>query len=115
MIAFKNDNGKPALGARVGDELVDLTAMGLPSTLDQLLRQGAAGMDAAKAALARATQRRPLAGLAYLPPVLSPAKAFAIGLNYVDHATESNFEAPKFPVIFHRNSGARSLTVSGTR
>lgn len=102
LIAFKNDAGQPALGARVGDELVDLTAMGLPSSLDELLRQGDAGMRAVKDALVRATKRRPLAGLGYLPPVLNPAKAFAIGLNYVDHATESEFAPPKFPVIFHR-------------
>lgn len=104
LIAFKTANGQPALGARVGDELINLTAMGFPVSLDQLLRQGDEGMKAAKAAIAgaAAAQRRPLAGITYLPPVLNPAKAFAIGLNYVDHATESKFEAPKYPVIFHR-------------
>jgi acylpyruvate hydrolase len=102
LIAFKNDAGQPALGARIGDELVNLTALGLPSTLDELLRQGPSGMNAAKSALANATKRQPLAGITYLPPVLNPAKAFAIGLNYVEHAAESNFEPPKFPVIFHR-------------
>ena len=104
LIAFKTAAGEPALGARVGDELVNLTAMGFPPSLDQLLRQGDEAMKAARAAIARATaaQRRPLAGITYLPPVLNPAKAFAIGLNYVDHATESKFEAPRHPVIFHR-------------
>lgn len=102
LIAFMNDDSTPALGARLGDELVELTSAGLPSTLDELLRQGDAGMATARAALARASKRRPLIGLKYLPPVLRPSKAFAIGLNYVDHATESNFEAPKYPVIFHR-------------
>ena len=102
FIAFKNNSGKAALGARVGDELVDLTALGLPATLDELLRQGDAGMAAAKKALAGAKQRLPLAGLKYLPPLANPSKAFAIGLNYIDHATESKFEAPKHPVIFQR-------------
>ncbi len=102
LIAFKNDAGQPALGARIGDELVNLTALGLPSTLDELLRQGDSGMNAAKSTLASATKRQPLAGITYLPPLQNPAKAFAIGLNYAEHAAESNFEAPKFPVIFHR-------------
>ena len=102
FIAFKNNSGKAALGARVGDELVDLTALGLPATLDELLRQGDAGMAAAKKALAGAKQRLPLAGLKYLPPLANPSKAFAIGLNYIDHAMESKFEAPKHPVIFQR-------------
>ena len=102
FIAFKNNSGKAALGARVGDALVDLTALGLPATLDELLRQGDAGMAAAKKALAGAKQRLPLAGLKYLPPLANPSKAFAIGLNYIDHAMESKFEAPKHPVIFQR-------------
>lgn len=102
FIAFANDKGQPALGARIGQELIDLTALGLPDSLDALLRQGEAGMEAARAAVARAPTRRSIAGLKYLPPVRHPAKAFAIGLNYTDHAAESNFEPPKFPVVFQR-------------
>jgi 2-keto-4-pentenoate hydratase/2-oxohepta-3-ene-1,7-dioic acid hydratase in catechol pathway len=34
------------------------------------------------------------------PPVVAPRQVFAIGLNYVDHATESGFAAPKAPVVF---------------
>jgi acylpyruvate hydrolase len=102
FIAFQNHAGQAALGARIEDDLVDLTALGLPATLDELLRQGEAGMAAAKKALAVAKQRLPLAGLKYLPPLANPSKAFAIGLNYIDHATESKFDAPKHPVIFQR-------------
>lgn len=104
LIAFQNDRGQPALGARVDNGLIDLTAMGLPASLDEWLRQGEAGLSAAKQAIARADSvpRLSLEGITYLPPVLNPGKAFAIGLNYIDHATESKFEPPKFPVIFHR-------------
>lgn len=102
FISFLDDNGQAALGTRQGQELVNLTALGLPATLDELLRQGEAGMAAVREAAARATLRRPLAGLRYLPPVQNPAKAFAIGLNYLDHAAESNFAAPKHPVVFQR-------------
>ena len=102
FIAFANDQGQPALGARIGQELIDLTALGLPDSLDALLRQGQAGMEAARAAVARAPTRRSIAGLEYLPPLHKPSKAFAIGLNYTDHAAESNFEPPKFPVVFQR-------------
>ncbi len=102
LIAFVAENGKPALGARIGEEVVDLTALGLPPTLDELLRQGESGLRAAAEVCAGATACRPLAGLRLLPPVLNPAKAFAIGLNYLDHATESKFDPPKYPVIFQR-------------
>lgn len=102
FIAFKNDQGQPALGVRMGQELVDISALGFPATLDELLRLGDAAIQAAGDAVARARSRRSLEGLEYLPPVLNPAKAFAIGLNYNDHAAESNFEPPKYPVVFQR-------------
>lgn len=104
LIAFQAANGQPALGARVGNQLIDLTALGLPASLDALLRQGEDGLAAARAAIAAAgpAQHQPLAGIRCLPPLLNPAKAFAIGLNYVDHAAESQFDPPKYPVIFHR-------------
>ena len=103
FISFVSANGSPALGARVGDELVDLTAAGLPATLDELLRAGPSGMEAAATAVKKATARLPLKGLKYLPPVANPAKAIAVGLNYADHAAESPYkEPPKYPVMFNR-------------
>ena len=102
FIAFANQQGQPALGARLGDEVVDLSALGLPSTLDELLQQSDSGMGHARQAVARSTQRLPLAGLRLLAPLQHPSKAFAIGLNYADHASESKFDLPKHPVIFQR-------------
>jgi 2-keto-4-pentenoate hydratase/2-oxohepta-3-ene-1,7-dioic acid hydratase in catechol pathway len=96
------DQGVPSLGMREGDELINLTAMGLPSSLDELLRGGPAALDAAADASRRATSRRPVSGITYRAPVDSPGKAIAVGLNYRDHASEGNFEAPEYPVLFHR-------------
>jgi 2-keto-4-pentenoate hydratase/2-oxohepta-3-ene-1,7-dioic acid hydratase in catechol pathway len=103
LIAFLNNNGKPAIGARIDvDKLVDLTAAGLPDSLDELLRMGEAGLQLAREAMNRHGVVVPMAGLRYLPPVRQPSKALAIGLNYVDHAAESSFAPPKDPVIFSR-------------
>ncbi|WP_298232854.1 fumarylacetoacetate hydrolase family protein [uncultured Azohydromonas sp.] len=103
FIAFLDDQDQPALGVRVGaDALLDLGADGGPASLDELLRHGEAGMQAVRAAVERGRARRPLAGLRYLPPVLNPGKALAIGLNYVDHAAESSFDPPRHPVVFQR-------------
>ena len=100
FVAFASE-GKPALGLRMGDEIVDLTAEGLPASLTALLAQHD-GVAAARAAAKRAHARRPLAGLAYLPPLV-PGKAIAVGLNYVDHAAESPYKnAPTYPVLFQR-------------
>jgi 5-oxopent-3-ene-1,2,5-tricarboxylate decarboxylase/2-hydroxyhepta-2,4-diene-1,7-dioate isomerase len=42
----------------------------------------------------------------WLPPVI-PAKIFALGLNYADHARELAFQPPKEPLVFLK--GANSL------
>ncbi|MFC7514608.1 fumarylacetoacetate hydrolase family protein [Herbaspirillum sp. GCM10030257] len=102
FIAFQNSVGKAALGVRVNTELVDISAHGLPSDLEEFLLLGEGAIEAARRIVASSAARLPLAGLTYLPPVANPRKALAIGLNYRDHAAESNFEPPKYPVIFSR-------------
>ena len=102
LLRFKTPDGHPALGARVDDEVINLTELGLPGTLDELLRHGAAGMASVTAAIAKATKRTPLKNVQLMAPLHNPHKAFAIGLNYLDHAHEGNFDPPKQPVLFHR-------------
>jgi 2-keto-4-pentenoate hydratase/2-oxohepta-3-ene-1,7-dioic acid hydratase in catechol pathway len=46
------------------------------------------------------------------PPSPSPRQVFAIGLNYRDHAAESGFEAPAFPVVFPKYVSSFSGAVS---
>ena len=102
LLNFVKD-GRRALGARSGDRIVDLTAAGLPDSVDALLVLGAAGMETAKATAARASVTVASSGVKLLAPVLAPSKAIAVGLNYVDHAAESPYkDAPKYPVLFHR-------------
>ena len=101
LAAFQS-NGQPAIGLRFEQEIVNLTAEGLPATLDELLRAGPEGLASAKRAGASARSRLPLADIDWLPPVQMPSKAIAVGLNYVDHAAEGNFEPPNYPVLFHR-------------
>ena len=101
FIAFATASG-PALGLRVGEEVINLTAEGLPSTLEALLQEGPQGMERARAAAAKATNRVPLSSIEYLAPINNPAKCIAVGLNFVDHAAESNFKPPVYPVLFNR-------------
>jgi acylpyruvate hydrolase len=44
-----------------------------------------------------------LAALTLLPPVSPSARIFCVGLNYADHADESNMQKPEYPVIFLRS------------
>lgn len=92
-----------ALGLRLGDEFVNLTAQGLPASVDDLLRAGEAGFEAAWRVTEKTRERQPIAAIEWLPPVLAPAKALAAGLNYADHASEANKSAPTaYPLLFQR-------------
>lgn len=102
FVAFLDPNGRPTLGARTDQEVVNLTALGLPDRLERLLAAGESGLEQARHAVARAKERLPLPSLRLLPPVVSPVKAIAVGLNYVDHAAEGNMATPTYPVLFHR-------------
>jgi len=42
----------------------------------------------------------PLDSITLAPPVSSPSKIVAIGLNYINHVQEQKAETPKFPLIF---------------
>jgi len=102
LIAF-DQTGSSRIGLRLGDEVVDLTALGYPATLDELLLQGPDAMTAASGAASRAREWLPLSSIHYLPPLVNPSKAIAVGLNYVDHAAESPYkDPPKHPILFHR-------------
>jgi 2-keto-4-pentenoate hydratase/2-oxohepta-3-ene-1,7-dioic acid hydratase in catechol pathway len=70
--------------------------------------------DAALAGLAKQLEVAPelsLPGVTLLPPIPRPGKILCIGLNYVDHSTESGFEAPTYPTVFARF--ANSLVAHG--
>ena len=79
-------------------------APGYPGTLDQLLAQGPAALQAAGQAIAAAPAIS-LGGLSWLPPLQASGKVICIGLNYADHSRESGFEPPSYPAIFSRYAG----------
>ncbi len=102
FLAFQR-HGCAALGCQLGDELVDITALGAPERLDVLLQGGPDALAKARALALGADSRIPVADVGHwLPPVLSPSKAIAVGLNYIDHAAEGEFKVPEFPVLFSR-------------
>lgn len=46
--------------------------------------------------------------LTYAPAVSNPEKIICVGLNYIDHAKESNMDTPKSPVLFNKFNSALS-------
>ncbi len=105
LVNFAND-GDRALGVLDGDEVVDLSASGLPGDTVELISQ----WDRAKVEHAVADSPRLQADAVRLLAPLRPRKnVLAVGRNYRDHAREfsaSGFDAsekqmvPDFPVVF---------------
>ncbi|MEO9617174.1 MAG: fumarylacetoacetate hydrolase family protein [Parasphingorhabdus sp.] len=103
QLAHFRHKGRVSLGMRVNDELVDLTAAGGPASLDAALADGGGLLTGLEELAAKADSRIAVDAVEeWLPPILAPGKAIAIGLNYVDHAAEGAHEVPDYPIIFTR-------------
>src|SRR6202035_2686226 len=59
-----------------------------------------------RAALAKAVAAKHLVRGSLLAPLPAPAKVFCIGLNYRDHAHETNAQIPREPIVFSKFSSA---------
>ena len=84
-----------------GDEVIGLGPAGFPDLLS-LIAGGERARTRAEAWLveAPAGARFELASVTLLAPIPRPPKIVCVGLNYADHARESNLEMPKVPTIF---------------
>ena len=87
----------PRAGLLLGDEILDLTPLGVPDTANAM----ALGAEALGQALTMPeTSRIALSGARLLAPIPRPPRIFCVGLNYRDHAVESKMEIPKVPTLF---------------
>lgn len=105
--------GAPRLAVVDGDSFIDLNDAQpqVPSDLRAALHQGVDLLAAARAALAGATPRQPLAAAPLAPLVPDPGKTVCLGLNYFDHAKEGGRDKPDYPWFFYR--GSSSLIAHG--
>jgi 2-keto-4-pentenoate hydratase/2-oxohepta-3-ene-1,7-dioic acid hydratase in catechol pathway len=95
---FATGAGSPGLGIVEGDEVVDLSAAGVPSEPAAAL--GEVGRDGLEK-LAAGAPRLPLADVSLLAPAV-PRKYLGIALNYADHIAETGMDAPEVPVFFNK-------------
>jgi 2-keto-4-pentenoate hydratase/2-oxohepta-3-ene-1,7-dioic acid hydratase in catechol pathway len=87
------------------DTVVDLSGAALPRGVLALLEAG----DAALAEAHRASgPRLALRDVRLHAPVLRPPKILGIGLNYADHARETNQKPPDVPLVFNKQVTAAS-------
>lgn len=96
--------GRRGLALETGDSWVGLTEEedAWPGDLDAIVRRG--DFKAAADAL-RGGRRVDPADVTPALPFRRAGKVLCVGLNYLDHASESNMDVPTFPTVFVRFNG----------
>src|SRR5262245_57296095 len=86
-------------------DYIDLRATdaAFPATVRQLLAAGPEVLEHTRRAAKRPDAVRiPVAKARLAAPILDPQKIICLGLNYRDHAAESNSPIPKEPILFSK-------------
>lgn len=107
LATLLTDRGPRVVGLTLDGRYVDLCEVDvkLPTTMREILT-APEGLSAAAHALATGMVKGPFVTGRLLAPVPDPDKVFCIGLNYRDHAIETNSPIPSEPVVFSKFSQA---------
>jgi 2-keto-4-pentenoate hydratase/2-oxohepta-3-ene-1,7-dioic acid hydratase in catechol pathway len=108
FVTFAVD-GKSRPGVLSGQTVSDLSTAGFASLLD-FIESGSEGRAKAEK-LAASGGGYSLDKVKLLAPIPRPRKLICVGLNYRDHAAETNSEIPSVPTIF--NKFATAVIASG--
>lgn len=103
LATLQTAQGPRVVGAALDGRYVDLCAVDpkLPTTLKGIL-EAENGLVAAASALAAGMSKGPFVTGRLLAPIQGPSKVICIGLNYRDHALETNSPIPEEPVVFNK-------------
>jgi 2-keto-4-pentenoate hydratase/2-oxohepta-3-ene-1,7-dioic acid hydratase in catechol pathway len=102
LITYRSDRG-PRVAGLHNEDVVDLNEADptLPSCPKELLALGPDAVVRIRKAMA-VGRPVPRERVEWLPPIPNPEKIIAVGLNYADHARETNVEPPPEPVLFNK-------------
>ena len=103
LISYRGADGQTHLGAIRDADVINLhraSAGELPDDMLEFLQLGDGAIEAAQALIAEARADAALDSVTLLAPIGNPSKVVAIGLNYMDHVREGNFEVPEFATMF---------------
>jgi 2-keto-4-pentenoate hydratase/2-oxohepta-3-ene-1,7-dioic acid hydratase in catechol pathway len=111
FVTFQHD-GHAHAGVMSGDQVVSLKSAGFP-TMISFLEAGPDAFKHAEALLEKPPEDAafPLRSVKLLAPIPRPSKIVCVGLNYRDHAIETNNPIPTTPTIFTKF--ASSITAPG--
>ena len=103
LATLQTENGPRVVGVALDGRFVDLCQIDakLPATLKAILATDQ-GLMAAANALAAGLAKGPFVTGRLLAPIADPGKVICIGLNYRDHALETNSPIPSEPVVFNK-------------
>ena len=108
LVTYQGETGPRVAGVR-DEAYIDLNRANpsVPACIKALLAQGPEGIARAANALAGGDPM-PQEEVQLLPPVPSPEKIICIGLNYADHAKETDVTPPAEPIVFNKFPSAIS-------
>lgn len=98
IVTFVLEDERPRPGILREREVVDLSQQGFSGVADVIANRQVPDPDGGA--------RIPLDQARLLAPILSPPRIFCIGLNYRDHAVESNMQIPSVPTVFLKLASA---------
>ena len=103
LATLQTENGPRVVGVALDGRFIDLCQIDakLPTTLKAILAADQ-GLMAAANALAAGLAKGPFVTGRLLAPISDPGKVICIGLNYRDHALETNSPIPSEPVVFNK-------------
>ena len=103
LASLQTAQGARVVGIALDGRYVDLCEIDpkLPTTLKAILECEQGLMSAANA-LAAGLTKGPFVTGRLLAPISAPSKVICIGLNYRDHALETNSPIPSEPVVFNK-------------
>ncbi|MEE2752434.1 MAG: fumarylacetoacetate hydrolase family protein [Candidatus Latescibacterota bacterium] len=103
LVTFREGN-TDRIGARSGDNIVDLSAgnNAIPSDMRAFLEAGDSARSAAETVVKAGGPSYDADDVKVLAPIANPEKLICIGLNYADHAAESGMDIPSEPIVFSK-------------
>lgn len=102
LITFR-EGDTTRIGAVEGESVVAADA-GLPQQMEEFLAAGEPALKAMQSLITGGGERRPLADIEMLAPLLRPQKFFGVSLNYEDHIRETGLERPEYPTVFNKQT-----------
>jgi 2-keto-4-pentenoate hydratase/2-oxohepta-3-ene-1,7-dioic acid hydratase in catechol pathway len=101
IVAFRHNESDIRTGVVVDHRVIDVGALGYPSTLEGwLAAPPAMVVRLASVLAAESLPSFPLPDVRLEAPIGAPSKIIAIGVNYLDHCREQGIDPPAEPLVF---------------